>query len=312
MDLSTRIKEAKDIVDRAIAQYSPDEILLGFTGGSDSLVLFHVIQELGYDFRPFFCNVGIGVEEQWEFIRRHCAEHDRKLIEQGPTYKLYKQIIIQNGFPGPSMHGIIYNDLKEKSIRHISKFFEWKTIVLTGVRISESERRKINISADIQKKDGDKIVWVSPIINWDDDDKDEYLDTRKIERSPVSQRLGMSYECGCGAYAKPGEKKMVSECYPAFGKLIDALQETLFAIGFTWGWDDPLPEGKDYYEVMEKIYPGYTEMKLHKSVKAKNDKKKQPDLFMPMCHKCEYSHNLSVMKIQAGFSSPGPRYMNHV
>lgn len=293
--MNLKIQDAKRIMDMAIDKYKPETILVGFTGGSDSLTLLHLMMELGYPFKPFFCNTGIGIEEQWEFIRSHCAKYNLGLIEQKPTYKLYKQIIIQNGFPGPSMHKIIFNDLKMKSITAISKYYDSKTIIVTGVRLSESERRKINISSEIQKQDGQ--IWVAPMMNWDDDDKDEYLETRKIERSPVSAKLGMSFECGCGAYATKGELEKVRYFYPNFAKVIDGLQDTLFKIGFTWGWDDPIPELSEYYDVMESIYPGYKEMKLFKQVAKKvTGKKKQTDLFLPMCHRCEHNYNIKMAK----------------
>jgi 3'-phosphoadenosine 5'-phosphosulfate sulfotransferase (PAPS reductase)/FAD synthetase len=292
--MNLKIEDAKRIMDSAIDQYKPETILVGFTGGSDSLTLLHLMNELGYNFIPFFCNTGIGVEEQWEFIRTHCAKHNFKLFEQKPTYKLYKQIIIQNGFPGPSMHNVIFNDLKMKSITAISKYYDNKTIIVTGVRLTESERRKINITSEIQKKDGQ--VWVAPIMNWDDDDKDEYMETREIERSPVSQNLGMSFECGCGAYAVKGELEKIRYFYPNFARVIDGLQDTLFRIGFTWGWDDPIPDLAEYYDVMERIYPGYKEMKLYKQVSRHTIKKQQTDLFMPMCHRCEHNYNLKMQK----------------
>lgn len=294
--LGNKIKDFDDILGAAILQFRPKKILVGFTGGSDSLTLLHLMLQNGISFQPFFCNTGIGVHEQWEFIREYCKLQGLALIEQNVVYKTYKQMVMVNGFPGPSQHTLMFRNLKEKSIRFINNYFNKDTIVISGVRVSESEKRKINVSSPIQVIDG--IRWVSPMMNWDEDDKDEFLETNKIEKSPVSKCLGMSGECGCGSYALPGERQKIKDCgYKRFGKQIDDLQETLFNIGFTWGWDDPVPQGKEYVVVMEKIFPGWSELKSHQKAVSKMKKNGEQDLFMPLCHRCEFSHRVKEVSI---------------
>lgn len=284
--LGEKINDFTEIINGAVKKYNPSKVLVGFTGGSDSLTLLHLMIESGIPFQPFFCNVGIGIHEQWEFIREYCKLMNLDLIEQSVVYKTYKQMVIANGFPGPAMHTIFFRNLKEKSIRHINNRFNKDTIVVSGVRVSESQKRKINVSKPFQVIDG--IRWVSPIMNWDEDDKDEFLEDRKIEKSPVSKSFGMSGECLCGAYSVKGEKEKLKECgFTRACAAIENLEKTLFDIGFTWGWDDPLPKGKEYNRIMESIYPGISELKL-----AKKESKEGPNLFNPMCHKCTVNHEI--------------------
>lgn len=287
--LGEKIEDFKEILNGAIQKYNPSKVLVGFTGGSDSLTLLHLMIESGVPFQPFFCNTGIGIHEQWEFIREYCKLLNLSLIEQHVVYKTYKQMVIQNGFPGPAMHTIMYRNLKEKSIRHINNYFNKDTIIVSGVRVSESQRRKINVSKPFQVIDG--IRWVSPIMNWDEDDKDEFLEDRQIDKSPVSKCFGMSGECLCGAYAIPGEKQKLKGCgFVRACNQITELERILSEIGFTWGWDDPLPKGKEYDNIMNSIYPGLNEIKLLKKA-ADNP---QQDLFMPMCHKCSVHHEIKL------------------
>src|SRR5690606_5966951 len=109
-----------------------------------------------------------------------------------------------------------------------------RTMVVSGVRVSESERRKINITSECQTVDS--INWVSPLMNWDEDDKEEFLEENNVELSPVSRCTGHSYECLCGAFARKGELAHLKEFYPGTAKVIEELQNILYQIGFTWGW----------------------------------------------------------------------------
>lgn len=293
--LGSKIADAKRIVESAIAKYNPKTILLGFTGGSDSLTLANVMEELKIPFTPFLLNTGIGIEDQRVFIREYCSKKGWALIEQKPVYKLYKQMVVQNGFPGPAMHTVMFRNLKEKSLRVINSSFNCDTIVLSGVRVAESEKRKINIKQEIQVVD--KIKWVAPIMNWDSDDKEEFLEERNIELSHVSKELGMSGECLCGAYAMPGEKDKLRSCSFAKNEIkqIETLERITQALGFTWGWDDLIPKGKEYDRIMETIYPGYCELTSTKKEIAKA--KKDGTVFNPMCHKCTFNHELNLSKI---------------
>lgn len=285
--LGSKIDDFDKILRAALLKFKPKKVLVGFTGGSDSLTLLHLMIKSGVQFQPFFCNTGIGINEQWDFIRDYCKKQNLSLIEQNVVYKTYKQMVIVNGFPGGAQHTTMFRNLKEKSIRFINEYFNQNTIFISGVRVSESEKRKINVSSPIQVID--KIRWVSPMMNWDDDDKDEFLESNGIEKSPVSKCFGMSGECACGAYSEKGEKQKIKDC--GFNRLYEQITEietTLFKIGFTWGWDDPVPEGKEYVAVMEKIFPGWTELKSHSKAVKKMKKKGAQDLFIPMCHKCEF------------------------
>lgn len=286
MFLEEKIKDFRRIIDLGVDKFKPEILLVGFTGGGDSLTVLHLMLDLGIPFRPFFCNTGIGIKEQWQFIRDYCKKLNLDLIEQTPVYKTYKQMIISHGFPGASAHLMMFSNLKEKSIKYINDQYQGKAMFITGVRVSESERRKVNISSEIQYNKKQGIRWCNPIMNWDDDDKEEYLESRGVSPSPVAKLIGFSGECLCGAYAEKGELDRIKEHFPDTAKEITDLQELLNYIGFTWGWNDSPPSGKKYIETMDKIFPGFADLKeLKRKIK---EKKKELN---PLCHKCEFKPN---------------------
>jgi hypothetical protein len=75
-----------------------------------------------------------------------------------------------------------------------------------------------------------------------------------VPRNRVSDLIGMSGECLCGSFAKPGELDMVGEHFPAIRAHIEALQVRARAAGFTypldtWGHGQRVPSQGDSNEV---------------------------------------------------------------
>lgn len=297
MLLSEKIEESNQILKEAIQKYNPCVLLAGLSGGGDSMTILYLLKELGYEFAPFHCNTGIGIEKTRVFVRDVCKGLGLDLIEEKSTDKSYEEIVLDIGFPGAGQHQSMYSMLKERAIRQIVRRYDPKRnmAIITGVRKSESGRRKINIKSAIQK-DGRK-YWISPIMNWDDDDKEEFLQTRLVPTNPVSKCMGMSGECLCGAYAQKGELKKVREVEPETYQYIKDLEKRVKAKGFTWGWEDQPPKGMEYLNVMEKVKPGYKERYLEKMVTKMQKKTGQTDLFFqPLCTGCNHKNAINEQK----------------
>lgn len=290
--LKEKIQQAGEIMYRSMDAHKGKKILLGFSGGGDSLTTAMVLTELGIPFTPFYCNTGVVIKEGRDFVMQTARKYEWDLVEQMPVYKTYKQLVLANGFPGPDAHKIMYITLKERSIQAVAKKYNNDCLIITGVRLSESDRRTKNITQEIQEYQG--LTWVSPIMYFDDDDKDELLENNKCARNPVSACLNISGDCCCGAFAEKGELKKIKHFYPATGKMLTDLQNLLFHIGFTWGWDEKPPAEKEYMRVMDNVFPGYAEIyrqkTVDKRVKKKLSKTGQDDLFQPICHKCNVNY----------------------
>lgn len=286
------IEHSLSIIKRAVTQYSPTVILVGFSGGNDSLTVFHLLRELGIRYKAFHCNTGIGVEETRVFVRATCKKFNIELIEMLPPYKTYEEMVLESGFPGAYGHQQMWSNLKEKSIRKICRMFIGNKLIVTGVRSTESTRRKVNVTNEIEKRG--RQIWVNPIIKWIEDDCENYLE--RFDTNPVCEILGMSGECLCGAFASRGEFQKISEFYPAVFNQIKQIEVKAKAKGFTWGWGERTPPEKEYVALMEKIYPGYRERYIIKKYTKRAKKTGQSDMFL--CHGCTANAELSKIKCE--------------
>jgi 3'-phosphoadenosine 5'-phosphosulfate sulfotransferase (PAPS reductase)/FAD synthetase len=104
-------------------------------------------------------------------------------------------------------------------------------------------------------------IWVNPIYWWSVSDRDRYIAEHELPINPISELLGMSGECLCGAFAHPGEKELIRLVDPKTARRIDQLESDVLDCGFPWSWEGGPPSGG-----------------LDRS---------QMELFMPMCVGCE-------------------------
>lgn len=237
------------------------------SGGNDSSTFLHVVNRLGPIDEVLHVDTGIGIPETQEYVRAYCAHLGLPLrVVSTPLEKdTYTELVIRFGFPGPGGHPLVYRRLKERALyqarRDMVAEFGLnarkgdRVVFLAGMRRDESARRMRNASAF----DPDGLVdWVSPIVYWTDEDMRRYrrrhgcqIDHRHadyflcspevIGRSPVSDKLHMSGECLCGAFAKPGELDEIGFWYPEMKAKICALQELVAAHGqhAVWGTRPP-------------------------------------------------------------------------
>lgn len=154
----------------------------------------------------------------------------------------YDAIVLKHGFPGPFAHGAMYSKLKERSIRRFKRdagaSSHTPIMFVSGARQDESRRRaRANYTA---YKSGSE-VWVSVIYKWLKQDCSACRVYAKIPINPVTEKLGMSGECLCGAFVKRGELDRIHQHYPQVGMRILNLERRVKAAGFPWGWEDERP-----------------------------------------------------------------------
>jgi len=248
------------LIDEAIRQYNPRVLFGLMSGGHDSLCATHLASQ-----HPLFggvvhINTGIGIEQTRDFVRDVCDDNGWTLYEYHPPVP-YDQIVKEYGFPGPTMHSLMYNRLKERGLRQLTREhkteFKDRILLASGVRSLESTRR-MGTTEPINK-DGAR-VWVAPIHNWSNHDKNWYMTHHKLPRNQVVDLLHMSGECLCGAFARPGEREELRMWYPNVVEEIEALEREVEQI--------PKLRGKCRWGQMPKD-PDQMEM-----------------AFMPMCSSC--------------------------
>lgn len=244
--LAAKIDEANGLIDEAVDRHARGKrvtaVCLLFSGGGDSTVLAHLLRHRATT--AVHVNTGIGVEQTRQFVRDTCAAWGLPLIEEcPPPGSTYRELVIANGFPGPAHHWKMYQRLKERALRAVRRRLvknprQERIVFLAGRRREESARR-MNVP-DMEREGS--VVWVSPIVNWTDDDMTAYhLANPDLPINEVSQLIHMSGECLCGAFAKKDEMKEVRFWFPKVGEEIDRLEADVRAAGHpaqrcVWGW----------------------------------------------------------------------------
>lgn len=238
------IRDSWRIVSEAVETHAEDHNITGrvvlFSGGNDSTVLAHLFRS--YATHAAHANTTIGIEATRQFVRDTCEGWGLPLIERsGPV--AYAELVKEQGFPGPAMHGKMYQRLKERALRRVTAELvtnprKERVLFIAGRRRKESARRS-NIPEHERRG---SVIWASPLANWSSDDMRIYRAlSRDVPRNAVSDRLGMSGECLCGAFAEPGELDRVRGIDPECAEWIDRLQDEVRAAGITdhrceWGW----------------------------------------------------------------------------
>lgn len=239
-----RIIEAGAILDEAISIHKPTHVFGLLSGGHDSLTACHVASG-----HPFFSgvahiNTGSGVKETSVYARETAAIMGWAYKEYHPPVS-YEDIVLEHGFPGPGGHFYMYVRLKERCldqlIREHKKNRKDRIMLVTGVRLDESDRRMGHVEAIVRNR---AKVWVAPILNWSTEDKNEYIDMHKLPRNPVVGRLCMSGECLCGAFARPGELVEIESHYPETAARIRRLEDAAAKAGVHAKWGTRPPKGK--------------------------------------------------------------------
>ena len=165
------VAEFHNIVTDAIQRYVIDDgksvaaIAILFSGGNDSTVLAHLFRTRAS--HAIHINTGIGIEQTREFVRTTCADWKLPLIEKTPPAgSTYRELVLDQGFPGPGHHWKMYQRLKERGLRAarrdlVARPRSERVVFLAGRRRDESKRR-MNIP---EMERSGSTVWVSPLAN---------------------------------------------------------------------------------------------------------------------------------------------------
>lgn len=210
-------------------------VVLLYSGGNDSTTLAHMLRDVAT--HAAHANTGIGIEDTRQFVRDTCADWGLPLIEKHPPVS-YRDLLLEHakgaprGFPGPAMHWLMYTRLKERCLDQVRAELvengrKQRVVFLAGRRREESARRTRIVLHERRKS----IIWVSPIANWTKLDLNTYRQMFDVPHNPVTDRIHMSGECLCGAFAKPNELEEIRFWYPDVAAQIDALAAEVRAAG---------------------------------------------------------------------------------
>lgn len=260
--------QAADILQAAIEQHNPKYIIGLFSGGGDSTVATHLASRNSLFSFALKINTGIGIEQTNEYVRETCKAWGVELREYSaanyvradgtPDPQIYRELVLRWGFPGPAGHGVMFQRLKEKALRHCLRDLKLHrgdaVLLVSGCRSDESVRRMAN-TKPLQKWEGQK-YFVAPIWKFTNSDTRDYMEQHGISRNPVTDMIHKSGECLCGAFAKPGELRELEFWFPEKAAEIRALEAEVRAAGFPWGWEDGPPQWYQEWKKGQQFFDG--------------------------------------------------------
>lgn len=243
------IEDAHRIFEQALAEHDPVAVFLLTSGGNDSIVPLHLFKDHPRVTAAMHIDTSIRVPQVEDHVKAVCEQFGLKLLiyraaentkaDGTPDPQIFEDIVKQHGFPGPPQHRIMYAKLKERQVRRLVRDYKRKRfdriMLVTGVRKSES-RRRMGTVEEIQRLDAQ--VWVAPVTHWDETDMRVYREHHNLPVNPISKLLGMSGECLCGAYAKPGELARLEQHFPETAEYIKRIE---CESGCPWRWEEAPP-----------------------------------------------------------------------
>jgi 3'-phosphoadenosine 5'-phosphosulfate sulfotransferase (PAPS reductase)/FAD synthetase len=211
-----------------IDAHNPSAIYAMFSGGHDSICSTHLTSTLPGFKGVVHVNTGIGIEATRDYVRDTCERFGWFLYELRSESKYEDLVLERGGFPsGPASHNSMLYYLKEKPLREFIQRIKThrhdRIGLVTGIRVGESQRRAMAKMAVPVKRDGAK-VWINPILEWDDKDKNDYMAANDLPRNQVTDVLHRSGECLCGALARREELQEIFDWYPKEGQRIIDLE----------------------------------------------------------------------------------------
>jgi 3'-phosphoadenosine 5'-phosphosulfate sulfotransferase (PAPS reductase)/FAD synthetase len=200
-----------------------------FSGGNDSVVSTHVAQrEYDIDW-VVYLDTNTGLDANLEHVKEVCKEYDWDLAVISSPMTLEEFAVGSDtreplGFPGPGIHSWAYQYFKERQLREIATHVNSTPTFYTGVRSHESTRRMKNVEGG--RVEAERWIWVSPIHDWRDSAVDTYRNEHDLPINPVTEKIGRSGDCYCGAYANRSTELAELEAhYPDHAEWIKQVEQ---------------------------------------------------------------------------------------
>lgn len=232
------IAHAKQVL-TAGEQWDVDHWFGLVSGGYDSDTALDVaVRHAPFQLDGVVCiDTGIAVRATHEFVRRRARQY--RLPVYHPRNRRegerYIDLIRKFGPVGPPLHTkVMYANLKEKPLRRWASNLPGSVGFISGVRQDESDRRLTTVDTDGVNDDPPVgTVWLAPLAQWQGIDVTRYRSAHDLPDSPVVERLGMSGDCLCGAYAHRDELELLRTHFPGtyFQLVVCELVAVVQAIG---------------------------------------------------------------------------------
>lgn len=244
------LRKSANIIQLAIDTYHPKLTVMLVSGGDDSVTGYYVARALGIQI-DYIVHIDTctGIKETRQFVEQWSATTNSPLIIREATME-FERYLHRKGFfgRGEDAHKMAYHVLKAGPLRKaISSLRKRKrnfpVMMLTGIRLSESDRRKYNFATQTIRPDpgAESNIFVNFIEHWSDEDLRSFMRENNLPRNPVSKALHRSAECMCGTMQSQEDRKLASILYPPWGRWLDQLEAEIIQ-KWGWGWGEEMPK----------------------------------------------------------------------
>ena len=246
------------LLDQAIEQFDPIAVFGLFSGGHDSLTACHVASQHPKFTGCVHINTGIGIPQTRDFVYETCKREGwnlREIRAKEDCGQDFEELVVERGFPGPPHHYKMYNRLKERALKLLTKetkvghSVRAKILLVSGCRSQESTRRMGHVEPIQHRKEDGARVWAAVIHDWSKIDCNNYMAVNELPRNQVVDTIHKSGECLCGSFAIPpkdgevrGEEfRELALWYPEVAAEIERIEMRVREAGFPWNWDERQP-----------------------------------------------------------------------
>lgn len=241
--VQARMDVSRSIIEDAIAEHNPIQVVVLYSGGVDSWVLAHVAHEImnRRDLQVYSIDTTMSADG-WRDYVHFCAKSEGwefELYENGRGYRQWVKYLKKMGFPyAEAGHNWAYRALKERAIDAKTKALkrgksrQSRVLYLTGIRRDESARRKRN--ATTQRRDG-SAVFCNPLIDWPNDLVAIYAVENGMPPNPFYETVGGSGDCQCN-WGNFITLDILETHSPELYKKVKVLNDQISVI-HGWGWD---------------------------------------------------------------------------
>lgn len=209
MLINTLEPKAIETIDFLRKNLSGKNVELLFSGGKDSIVVWHLLREAGVDFLPVFNRTGLEPPELIEFVKKNYP---------GVKWTRPKRGLVQSCLYEATLPMSQYGSC----CRHLKEYYTPAGTGVTGIRAEESAQRAKR--KRIESVRG--VAFFHPIFYWLEWEVWEYIESRKIAFPDLYDDRS---RIGCIGCPKAGAKSMQRDFnrWPGFRKVFKKAIEKL-------------------------------------------------------------------------------------
>lgn len=180
-------------INAELANKSPEEIIrwaaslgkrtmMTTTFGDHSAVILHLVTRIIPDIKTIWVDTGYNSSATYRFSDKLMSELNLKVDVYTPEMTSARRNVLMKGIPevGEPLHEEFTRQVKlepfERAFREINP-----EVWITGVRKEQTEHRK---NLEIVSWTTEGYLKVAPILEWTEEDLDDYLETHKLPNEP--------------------------------------------------------------------------------------------------------------------------------